>query len=68
MATSTRVGRVEVVGWNLFCPQCQSRIPAPNSLLGLCIWSAEELRDYPRAFCSFCDLSFTVGQPPKDGD
>lgn len=68
MATSTRVGRVEIVGYNVFCPRCTERLPAPNSLIGLCIWSAAELRDYPRAFCAPCDLAFTVGQPEKDGD
>lgn len=65
MATGARVGRVEIIGYGVLCPRCGGYIPAPNSLIGLCIWSAEELRDYPRAFCAACDLAFAVGQPGK---
>ena len=57
--------RPVVVGWNIACPKCSALVPAPNSLIGLCIWSAEELRDYPRAWCERCQLSFLVGQPDR---
>lgn len=66
MATGERVGRVEMVGWNVRCPRCAGRIPAPNSLLGLCIWSAKELRDYPRVWCAACDLVFAIPSVKED--
>lgn len=68
VVTKERAGRVELVGWNVLCPGCSELIPAPNSLIGMCIWSAAELAEFKRAYCPACGLSFPVGKPGEEGE
>lgn len=59
--------RPEIIGYSVCCPSCHEPVQAPNSLIGLCIWRADELRTYPTAACAKCGLVFAVGTPEEAG-
>lgn len=66
MATGERVGRVEVVGWRVFCPQCDEPVVAPETLMERTMWMPEELARHRRAYCPACDMGFAIAPVGKE--